>query len=240
VVIDGPVSIGPGCTLRPHAVLIGPLTMGHHNEVYSGVVLGERPQHFRYDNEPTGVEIGDGNVFRENVTIHRGTTHSWATRIGNRNFFMANSHVGHDCQIGNSCILANGALLGGHCTLADNVYLSGNSAVHQFVRIGRLALLSGCSATSKDIPPFIIQQGLDSVGGVNRIGMKRAGLSNDQINAVNLTFHILFREGLVLPAALERLEVQLGQIDVVREMIDFLRQSRRGINGMRGRQRDAA
>ncbi len=153
VVIEGRVRIGPDCVIRPYAHLCGPLTMGCANVVFSGCVLGERPQHLRYNDEPTAVEIGDHNTFREHVTVHRGTTHTWATRIGNHNFFMAHCHVAHDCRIGHHCILANGALVGGHCTLEDNVYLSGNCAVHQFVRIGRLALLSGCSATTKDIPP---------------------------------------------------------------------------------------
>jgi UDP-N-acetylglucosamine acyltransferase len=237
VVIEGRVRIGADCVIRPYAHLCGPLTMGAGNMVYSGCVLGERPQHLRYNDEPTCVEIGDNNIFREHVTVHRGTTHTWATRIGSYNFLMAHCHVAHDCQIGNRCILANGALVGGHCTLEDNAYLSGNSAVHQFVRIGRLALLSGCSATTKDIPPFVIQQNIDTVVGVNVIGMRRAGLSHQQINAVRGAFRILFREGQVLPLALARLERDLGAIDVVAEMIAFLRGSSRGINPMRSRGR---
>jgi UDP-N-acetylglucosamine acyltransferase len=215
------------------------LSLGPGNLVSSGCVLGERPQHVRYNDEPTSVEIGAHNVFREHVTVHRGTTQSWVTRIGNANFFMAHSHVAHDCRIGDRCILANGALLGGHCTLGDNAYLSGNCAVHQFVRIGRLALLSGCSATTKDIPPFVIQQNIDTVVGVNVVGMRRAGLRNDQINAVREAFRILFRDGLVLPAALAKLERELGSVDVVAEMIAFLRDCPRGINPMRARSRGA-
>jgi UDP-N-acetylglucosamine acyltransferase len=240
VVIEGQVDIGPDCILRPHATLCGPLKMGRNNVVYSGAVLGDRPQHLKYNCEPTSVEIGDHNIFREHVTIHRGTTQSWTTRIGSHNFFMVNSHVAHDCRVGNRCIFANGALLGGHCELADSVYLSGNSAVHQFVRIGRLALLSGCSATTKDIPPFVIQQNIDTVVGINVIGMRRAGLTHAQIDAVRHAFKVLFRDNMVLPAALALLERELGNVDVVAELITFLRQSHRGINPMRGRVRDAA
>ena len=116
-VIEGKVRVGPGSVLRPHVHLIGPLTMGRNNLICTGVVLGERPQHLKYGDEPTGTEIGDDNIFREHVTVHRGTTHSWQTRIGSRNFFMVNSHVAHDCQIGNQCILANGALVGGRASL---------------------------------------------------------------------------------------------------------------------------
>jgi UDP-N-acetylglucosamine acyltransferase len=233
-VIEGHVRIGPDCVIRPHALLVGPITMGRGNVVFPGAVLGERPQHLKYNDEPTSLEIGDHNIFREHVTIHRGTAHSLVTRIGSHNLFMAHSHVGHDCVIGNRCILTNGALVGGHCLLEDNVYLSGNCAVHQFVRIGRLALLSGCSATTKDIPPFVIQQYIDTVVGVNLIGMRRAGLSHVQINAVRSAFRIVFREGLPLPVAVDRLQCELGDIDVIQEMIAFLRHCHKGINPMRG------
>lgn len=239
-VVDGRVRLGAGCVVLPLARLCGPLTMGVGNRVYSGAVLGERPQHLKYADEPTGVEIGDHNVFREGVTVHRGTTHSWVTRIGSHNYFMVNSHVAHDCSIGSRCILANGALLGGHCTLEDSVYLSGNSAVHQFVRIGRLALLSGCSATTKDIPPFVIQQGIDSVVGINVVGMRRAGLTAPQVNAVRRAFRYLYRERMVLPAALARIERELADVDVVGELLRFIRKSARGINPMRGRGSEAA
>ena len=195
VCIEGRVRVGPGCILRPMVHLSGPLTMGTGNVVFTGAVLGERPQHLKYGGEPTGVEIGDFNIFREHVTVHRGTTHSWRTRIGSHNFFMVNSHVAHDCRIGNRCILANGALLAGHCALEDNVYLSGNCAIHQFVHVGRFALLSGCSTTTKDIPPFMIQHGRDNLSGVNVIGMRRAGMTSIQINGVRRAFRLLFREG---------------------------------------------
>jgi UDP-N-acetylglucosamine acyltransferase len=238
-VVEGPVRLGPGCVLRPHVHLIGPLTVGRDNQLFTGAVLGECPQHIKYNGEPTSVEVGDGNVFREHVTVHRGTNHSWVTRIGSHNFFMANSHVAHDCAVGSHCILANGAVLGGHVTLADNVYLSGNAAVHQFVRIGRLALLSGVSATTKDIPPFCIQQRIDTVVGVNVVGMRRAGFSHAEIDAVRRAFHIIFREGLVIPNALARMEQELGAFAPVREMVAFIRESKRGICLMR-EERDAA
>jgi UDP-N-acetylglucosamine acyltransferase len=232
-IIEGPVRLGPGCVIRPYVHLIGPLTMGRDNVVFGGAVLGERPQHLKYNGEPTGVEIGDGNIFREQVTVHRGTTHSWVTRIGSHNFLMANSHVAHDCVLGSHCILANGAVLGGHVVLADNVYISGNSAVHQFVRIGRLALLSGVSATTKDIPPFCLQNRVDTVVGVNVIGMRRAGLTHVQIDAVRRAYHIIFRQGMIIPNALALVEHDLGGVDVVQELVTFIRESKRGINIMR-------
>jgi UDP-N-acetylglucosamine acyltransferase len=229
VVIEGAVRVGRGCVLRPGVHLIGPLTMGCHNIVFSHAVLGEAPQHLKYSGEPTRLEIGDHNVFREHVTIHRGTTASWVTRIGSHNFLMANSHIGHDSQVGDHCILANGALVAGHCTLENNVYLSGNSAVHQFVRVGRLALLSGLSGSTKDIPPFIIQHRINAVAGVNVVGMRRAGIPTAHIDAVRGAFHILYREEHVLPQALLRIERELGHVPEVAEMVAFIRTSARGI-----------
>ena len=239
-VIEGKVRIGPDCIIRPGAYLFGPLTMGRGNSVFSGAVLGERPQHLRYNNEPTSLEVGDHNIFREHVTVHRGTTHSMKTVIGSHNFFMAHCHVAHDCVIGNRCILTNGSLVAGHCTLEDNVILSGNCAIHQFIRIGRLAMLSGCSASTKDIPPFVVQQGIDCVSGINVVGMKRAGMGHAEVNAVRTAFRLLYREGLVLPAALARMERELGHFAVVREMLDFLHGCTKGINLMRSRLRDEA
>jgi UDP-N-acetylglucosamine acyltransferase len=239
-ILEGQVQIGRGCVIRPHVHLCGPLVLGQGNEVFTGAVLGERPQHLKYQGEPTRLEIGDYNVFREGVTIHRGTTHSWTTRIGSHNYFMVNSHVGHDCAIGNHCLFANGALVAGHCTIEDRVYLSGNCAIHQFVRVGRLALLSGCSVTTKDMPPFLIQQGINNVLGVNVVGMRRAGISNDRINAIRQAFHILLRESLLIPVALARIEKEWPEIDVITELVQFIRQSSRGINIMRDRRPEAA
>jgi UDP-N-acetylglucosamine acyltransferase len=239
-VIDGTISIGAGSVIRPGAYLFGRIAMGNGNVVFSGAVLGEQPQHLKYRGEPTSLEIGDGNIFREHVTVHRGTTHAMKTVIGNHNFLMAGAHVAHDCVIGDHCIFTNGSLVAGHCVIEDNVILSGNSAVHQFCRVGRLALLSGCSATTKDVPPFIIQQGIDCVAGLNLIGMKRAGMTAMQVNALRQAFRILYRDGFLLPMAIAKLQSELGGVDVVQEVLAFLRKSTRGISHMRSRFRDEA
>ncbi len=235
VVIDGAVQIGADCIIRPFAQLCGPLRMGVGNKVFGGAILGDEPQHLKYAGEPTGVDIGDYNTFREHVTVHRGTTQAWTTRIGSHNYLMVNSHIAHDCHVGNHCILANGALVGGHCTVGDNACLSGNSAVHQFCRIGRLALLSGCSATTKDMPPFAIQQEINNICGVNVVGMRRAGMTPAEIDGVRLAYRYLFRDGMVIPAAIERMEKDLGHLAPIHELITFIRQSKRGINTMRDR-----
>ncbi len=229
VVIEGDVKVGPGCILRPGVHLIGPLSMGCHNEVYSHAVLGEKPQHLRYAGEPTRVEIGHHNIIRENVTIHRGTTESWVTRVGNHNFLMAGSHIAHDCIVGNHCLFANNALLAGHVTLQDNVYLGGGSALHQFVRVGRLALLSGVSGSTKDIPPFIIVQRINVVVGVNVIGMRRAGIPSASIDAVRQAFHIIYRLRLTVPQSMARLREEFADVPEVMELVDFIEGSSRGI-----------
>jgi UDP-N-acetylglucosamine acyltransferase len=239
-ILEGSVTVGPGSIIRPHAHLCGPLVLGRENQVFTGAVLGERPQHLKYAGEPTRLEIGDHNVFREGVTVHRGTTHTWKTRIGHHNYLMANSHVAHDCVVGDHCVFANGAVVGGHCWIGNNVILSGNCAVHQFVRIGRLALLSGCSVTTKDIPPFMMQQGIDNLVGFNVVGLRRAGVSNDRILAIRQAFRILYREGLVIPGALAKIEREFGTVDLVAELVQFIRESTRGINMMRDRNLPAA
>jgi UDP-N-acetylglucosamine acyltransferase len=234
-ILEGHVRVGHDCVIRPGAYLFGPLTMGEGNTVHTGAVLGEKPQHLKYKDEPTSLEIGDGNTFREFVTIHRGTTHHMKTVIGHNNYFMVNSHIGHDCIVGSRNVLANGALVAGHCVLQDNIFLSGNCAVHQFARVGRLALLSGCSITTKDMPPFIMQQGVDNVVGLNLVGMRRAGMTPGQINSLRQAFHILFREGNPLTVACARIDNELGDVDAVQELFTFLRQPGRGINSMRDR-----
>jgi UDP-N-acetylglucosamine acyltransferase len=236
VVIDGPVQIGPGTIIHPQAHLIGPLTMGKNNEVGSGAVLGGAPQHLAYKGEPTEVAIGDGNIVREHTTVHRGMPAGTGpgtgiTRIGDRNLFMAGSHAAHDCIVGNDCLFANGAALGGHVEVGDRALISGNSAVHQFCRVGRLALLSGASATSKDMPPFWVMQDVNGVRGVNTIGMRRAGMMATEIQAVRRAFSFIYADRLPIPAALLRMEAELGHIAAVREIVAFVRASKRGICG---------
>jgi UDP-N-acetylglucosamine acyltransferase len=227
-VIDGPVTLGPGCRVGPQAHLIGPLTLGANNIIHTGAVLGEQPQHLKFTDPPTAVVIGDGNVFREHVTVHAGTKPA-GTRLGDNNYLMVNSHVAHDCKLGDGVILANGALLAGHCSIADGAFFSGNCAIHQFSQIGRLAMISGGATLSKDLPPFFMAEGRNRVVGVNVVGMRRAGLSVDQITAVREAYRILFLQRKVLPAAVEQIERALGHSDVVAELLAFIRGSTRGI-----------
>ncbi len=235
-VIEGTVTIGEGCVLRPHVHLVGPLTLGANNDIGTGTILGSAPQHLGYKGEATETVIGNGNTFREHVTVHRGMPieskpGTGSTRIGDGNLFMAGSHVAHDCRVGNNNIFANCAVIGGHVEVADRVLLSGNSAVHQFCRVGRLALLSGASASSKDIPPFWVMQEVNWVGGVNLIGMRRAGMSTVEIQGVRKAFRIIYRERLTVSAAVMRIQSELAHLPAVCELIEFIRTSKRGICG---------
>ncbi len=237
-VIEGPVQIGPGCVIEAHACLTGPLIMGRNNFIGHGSVLGKGPQHRGYRGEPTAVQIGDSNVFREFVTVHRGTVQgNGVTVIGDRNMFMVGSHVGHDVRIANGCTVVNNALLGGHVTLDDDCILSGHTAVQQRVRIGRLAMLGGTGGTSKDVPPFILQQGYNCVTGLNIIGIRRAGFSTQSIDALRQVFRILYREGRPLSSALEQIETDFGNIAEVSEFVAFVRLSKTGINPARSADR---
>ncbi|WP_406694634.1 acyl-ACP--UDP-N-acetylglucosamine O-acyltransferase [Singulisphaera sp. Ch08] len=237
-IIEGPVRIGPGCVIEGHVALSGPLTMGRDNFVGHGAVLGKSPQHKGYRGEQTRLRIGDGNIFREQVTIHRGTEQGGGeTRIGDRNLFMVGSHLGHDCCVGDGCTLINGALVAGHVILQDHCILSGHSAVQQRVRIGRLAMIGGLGSTTKDIPPFLLHQGYNCTSHLNLVGLRRAGFPTATIAALREAFRILFKEGRTLNSALDRIEADLGTVAEVNEFVSFIRESTLGINPARGSDR---
>jgi UDP-N-acetylglucosamine acyltransferase len=237
-IIEGCVRIGPRCVIESHACLSGPMTLGADNFVGHGAVLGKSPQHKGYRGEPTSLWIGESNVFREHVTVHRGTVQgNGETRIGDRNLFMIGSHIGHDCRVGDGCTLVNGALVAGHVTLEDTCILSGHTAVQQRVRVGRLALLGGLGSSTKDIPPFVLQQGYNCVSGLNLIGLRRAGMSNETIAALREAFRILYKEGRTQRSALDRITEDLGHFPEVAEFLAFIRESSLGINPARSGER---
>ena len=228
VVIDGPVVVGAGTRVLAHAVLTGYTTIGRDNVIHTGAVLGDAPQDLRYDGAPTGLRLGDRNSIREHCELNRATSMERPTTIGDDNFFFGHAHVGHDCQVGNRVILANGAMLGGHVVVDDQVFVSGNCVVHQFVRIGRLALLRGLSRSSRDVPPFCIMDFTHTVRGINRVGMRRAGMTAEQIRAVQRAFATLFRTRRNLRLALAELEA--GPLtDEVAHLVAFIRASKRGV-----------
>ncbi len=239
-IIEGDVRVGHGCVIEGHACLSGPLIMGRDNFVGHGAVLGKNPQHRGYRDEPTLLRIGDGNIIREHVTIHRGTDQGGGeTVVGDNNMFMVGSHVGHDCRVGNGCTLVNGALVAGHVELHDGCILSGHAAIQQRVRIGRLAMLGGLASTTKDIPPFVLAQGYNNVSGLNIVGLRRAGLSAQTIAALREAYRILYKEGRTRGNALERIEADLGGISEVAEFVSFVRSSTIGVSSARGGDREA-
>jgi UDP-N-acetylglucosamine acyltransferase len=228
VVIEGPVVVGPGTRVLAHVVLTGHTAIGRDNVIHMSAVIGHAPQDVSYKDAPTGLRIGDRNIIREHAEIHRATNVERPTTLGDDNFLLSQSHVAHDCQLGNRIILATGATLGGHVHVDDLVFVSGNCVVHQNVRIGRLALLRGLSRTSRDVPPYCIMDFTHTVRGINRIGLRRAGMNAEQIRAVQRAFTILFRTRRNLRHALA--EVESGPVTPeVAHLLEFIRSSQRGV-----------
>ncbi len=229
VVIEGPVKIRRGTRVMAHAYLTGWTEIGEANEIHPGAALGGAPQDKAYKGEESYLSIGDHNIIREHVQIHRGTVAGSSTTIGSDNFLMANSHVGHNCKLGNNTVLANGALLGGHAEVGNNVFVSGNCVVHQFVRIGDYALMRGLSGTSRDVPPYAIVDWQHTVRGVNVVGLKRAGFDERRIREIRDAFQVLFRKGRNLSLAVKELEVRGRAGADVSALLEFIRSSKRGV-----------
>jgi UDP-N-acetylglucosamine acyltransferase len=230
-VIGPDVQIGARTVIGPHAVINGPTTLGADNHVFQFASIGDAPQDKKYRGEPTQLLIGDRNVFRENCTVNRGTTHDkGVTRVGNDNLFMAYSHVAHDCIVGNSTVFANCAALGGHVEIGDWVILGGLSAVHQFTRIGAHAFLAGGAIVTRDVPPYVMVAGNPAAAhAVNSEGLKRRGFTEEQIRAIREAYRILYRSGLRLSEALARLAPQAGERPEIRAFVDFIHASTRSI-----------
>jgi UDP-N-acetylglucosamine acyltransferase len=228
-VIEGPVKIADGTRVMAHAFLTGWTEIGARNEIHPGAVLGDAPQDRAYKGEMSYLRIGDQNIFREYVQIHRGTVGGSSTVIGNNNFLMATAHVGHNCKLGDNNILANGALLGGYVEVGNNVFISGNCVVHQFVRIGDHALMRGLSGTSRDVPPYAIVDWQHTVRGVNSVGLKRAGFDEKRIRAIREAFRILFRKGRNLALAIREVQDSNKANADVLALLEFIKASERGV-----------
>jgi UDP-N-acetylglucosamine acyltransferase len=230
-VIGPDVEIGAGCWIGPHAVINGPTRMGQRNRVFQFASIGDAPQDIKYAGEPTRLEIGDGNTFRECVTVNRGTTkQEGVTRIADNNLFMANSHVAHDCQIGSHCVLANLATLGGHVVLGDWVIMGGFSGVHQFGKVGAHAFIANNAAVTRDIPPYVLAVGQPAQPhSVNAVGLARRGFTPAQVRNVKNAFRILYREDRKLADALLELRELAAQAPEIAELVEFIGQSERSL-----------
>jgi UDP-N-acetylglucosamine acyltransferase len=228
VVIDGPVRVGPRTRIMTGVYLTGRTEIGADNVIHPRAVIGHEPQDLAYRGAATGLRIGDRNVVREQVEIHRGTQPDTRTEIGNDNYLMTHAHVAHNCVLGDRVILATGAMLGGHVTIGDQAFISGNCVVHQHCRVGRLSIMRGLSRASRDLPPFAIIDGTHVVRGLNRIGLERAGFDPERIRALATVFRILFRVRTNLREALARIEPGVRTPDI-EHLLDFVRTSTRGV-----------
>jgi UDP-N-acetylglucosamine acyltransferase len=237
-VIDAGVEVGPDCVIGPHAYLTGLTTIGAHNRFFPGCVVGEAPQDLKYKGEPTRLRIGDHNTIRECVTVHRSATMDEDTVVGSHNLLMAHCHVAHNCRLGNHIIVANGALLGGHATVDDRALVSGNCLVHQFVRIGTLAMMQGGSAISKDLPPFTMARGDNGICGLNVIGLRRAGMTGVDRLELKRLYRALFRDSQNIGDALESARAVFTS-KPCRVMLDFVAASKRGVCADVGRRAEA-
>ena len=230
VIIGKDVRIGAGCRIEGHAQVMNSVEIGEGCLLGHGAVIGGDPQDKGFSPTTLShVVIGSGNVFREHVTVHRSIYEGGVTRIGNGNFLMVGSHVGHDAVLGNDNTLANNCLLGGHVELGDRNFLGGGAAFHQFIRVGELCMVKGLSAVSQDVPPFIIVSGSNQVRGLNSIGMRRAGYDSSTIRNIRIGFGVMYLEGLARCAALEKAD-SMDLFPEARLFIDFFRNpSRKGI-----------
>ena len=231
-VVGANVNIGSGSVLKSHVVIEGHTTIGKHNTFFPFSAIGQITQDLKYVGEPTALIIGDYNTFRENTTIHRGTTEEIPTRIGDHNLFLSYSHVAHDCQVGNHCILSNNGTLGGHCSVGDHAIISGLSGAHQFCRIGEHSLVGGCTKIVQDVPPFTIVDGNPAaVRGLNLVGLQRRGFDDATRRALKQAYKKLF---LGKKANLTQLTDELAQSEIagdfnVARLIEFIHSSERGV-----------
>jgi len=227
-IIDADVELGADCIVGPHVYLTGVLTVGAGNRFHAGCVIGDAPQDLKYDGSPTRVRIGESNTFREHVTVHRSAKVDGETIIGSHNLLMTNVHIGHNSHVHDHVIMASGVLLAGHVTIFDRVFLSGNAAVHQFVRVGTLAMMQGLSGVTQDLPPFAVSKAMNEMCGLNIVGMRRAGVSSADRLEVKKLYRELFRSGKNLRAAVAEAQGKFTG-EPAKIMLEFIANSKRGV-----------
>ncbi len=231
--IVGPhVRLGRGCVLHSHVVLDGPSTFGECNEFFPFAAIGGKSQDLKYKGEPTVLEVGDRNVFRENCNINRSTTPETKTIIGSDNLFLINSHCGHECIVGNHCIFSGFAAAAGHCQIGDWVIVSGFAALHQFVRVGDHAMIGGCARVTQDVAPYMIAEGFPAaIRAVNQIGLQRRGFAPEDIQALRFAYKKLFlKKGCNIQEGIDTIlsDGTHGSNEAVHKLIRFLQSSERG------------
>ena len=227
-IIEEGCVIGDYCEVRAHAIVLKGTLMGPHNQIGYGAVIGAEPQDYGYKGGRSWVEIGSGNKIREYVTIHRASKEGGVTSIGNDNFLMGGVHLGHDVQVGNHVIMANNTLLSGHVQVGDRAFLGGATLVHQFVRIGSFAITRGGTRLGKDVPPYFMAVDTNQVSGINRIGLRRAGFSQETRRAIQAAYELIYRSDLNVSQALEELRAKF-HLPEIAHLVEFVAQSKRGI-----------
>jgi UDP-N-acetylglucosamine acyltransferase len=229
-VIGAHVELGENCWLQNQVTIMGPSKIGSNNKFYAFCSIGQQTQDLKYSGEPTYLQVGNGNTFREFVTVNRGTAPGASTRIGDEGNFLAYSHVAHDCTVGNRVIFSNNGTIAGHVEVGDHAIISGLTAVHQFCRIGAYAITGGCSKVVQDVPPYTIADGNPAkIRGLNKVALERHGFSPEAQQAIKDAYKLLYRSKLNLPEALLRMETELTQLPEVRCFISFLAASARGV-----------
>jgi UDP-N-acetylglucosamine acyltransferase len=231
-VIGEHVELGEGCVLHSHAVVQGPSKIGRNNVFHPFCSVGGDPQDFRFHGEKTELEVGEGNTFREYVTVSRGTVGGGGkTTIGDGNFFLASSHVGHDCHVGSCTLFVNGATLAGHVTVEDYATVGFQSPVHQFCRVGRYAYIGASTVITQDVPPFsrVVTERDTKSYGVNTIGLERKGFSEERLKVLQRAFRLLLRSKMNTTQALAEMRKSFGESDDVQELIRFIETAERGI-----------
>ena len=229
-VIQGPVQLGDRCLLKTHIVISGPSVIGPDNVFYAFAAVGGQTQDLKYAGEPTHLEVGHGNVFRENVTIHRSTAPDGKTMIGHHGNFLAYSHIAHDCVVGDHVIFSNNGTLAGHVTVEDYAVIGGLTAVHQFCRIGRHAITGGCTKIVQDVPPFMIADGNPAaVRGINKVGLERRGFAPSSLRTLRECYRLIYRDQRNTTQALAAMTEQFPDDALVRCLAHFVSSSQRGI-----------
>ena len=229
-IVAANVILGPNCWLQHHVTLAGPMRAGAANKFYAYCSIGQQTQDLKYQGEPTYLEIGDENTFREFVTINRSTTSAGKTRIGHRGNYLAYSHVGHDCTVGDEVVFSNNGTLAGHVQVGDNAVMGGLTAVHQFCRIGRFAITGGCSKIVQDVPPFMIADGNPAtIRGVNVVGLERKGLPAETVKMIKEAFRIIYRSKYNTGQAVEAIQRELPASIEIAQILEFIQKSERGI-----------
>jgi UDP-N-acetylglucosamine acyltransferase len=240
-IIGEHVRIGQGTRLISHVSVEGWTEIGSHCQIFPFASIGMAPQHLQYKGEPTRVVIGDHNILREYVTVNRGTVPGGGhTSLGHHNFLMAYVHIAHDCQVGNHVVMANSATLAGHISIGDHSIIGGLVGIHQFVRIGAYVMIGGCSAVGKDVPPFVRAAGgyRAQLYGINAIGLRRQGFSNERISTLKRAYELLFRSGVRMAEAMKQAREDYKDQPDVLQVLSFLDGSKRGVCRSVGRDQE--